>query len=509
MSRATLDDYRTEADQVETAKGPRTYRNVELFLVIIAVIVAGGSYALVGIGASGEIPANVYSYTGVIAAFGIGMNVVLRFRAKYADPVLLPIAVMLNGLGLAMIFRIGVAKDTTRTADSQLIWMGLGVILCAAVIFVLRDHRILRNWPYIAFLAGVFFLLLPLLPGLGRTINGSRIWIGLGPFSFQPGEIAKIFLAIFFAGYFVNYRDQLRLAGPRVLGVRLPRLRDTGPLIIAWIIAVAVMVFQTDLGSALLFFGLFVAMLYVATGIKTWIFLGLSMFAAAAASAYFLFAHFSQRVDAWLNALSPEEFNRKPGGSYQLVQGMFGMANGGLFGKGFGEGRPHIVPYSDSDFIIASFGEEIGMIGLFAILTLYLIMFQRGVKIAGSLRDQFGTLLALGLSFLMAFQTFIVVGGVTRLIPLTGLTTPFLAAGGSSLVANWIILGLLLRMSDNARRPQEEFQTGVLRAVTDTAPTVRTDDEADVEADSGDFATSDYNPSTSGYAPKPAGGEQQ
>ena len=158
MSRATLDDYRTEADQVETAKGPRTYRNVELFLVIIAVIVAGGSYALVGIGASGEIPANVYSYTGVIAAFGIGMNIVLRFRAKYADPVLLPIAVMLNGLGLAMIFRIGVAKGSTRTADSQLIWMGLGVILCAAVIFVLRDHRILRNWPYIAFLAGVFFL---------------------------------------------------------------------------------------------------------------------------------------------------------------------------------------------------------------------------------------------------------------------------------------------------------------------------------------------------------------
>lgn len=506
MSRATLDDYyKSAAGQEETSKGPRTYRNVELVLILIAVVVAGGAYALVGIGASDAIPANVYSYTGILAAFGIGINIVLRIRAKYADPILVPTAIMLNGLGLAMIFRIGVAKDNTRAADSQLIWMGLGVILCATVIFVLRDHRALRNWPYVAFLAGVFFLLLPLVPGLGRTINGSRIWIGLGPFSFQPGEIAKILLAIFFAGYFVNYRDQLRLAGPRFLGMRLPRLRDTGPLIIAWIIAVAVMVFQTDLGSALLFFGLFVAMLYVATGIKTWIVLGLSMFGAAAVSAYFLFSHFSLRVDAWLNALSPEEFNRTPGGSYQLVQGMFGMANGGLFGTGFGEGRPQIVPYSDSDFIISSFGEEIGMIGLFAILMLYLIMFQRGVKIAGNLRDHFGTLLSLGLSFLMAFQTFIVVGGVTRLIPLTGLTTPYLAAGGSSLVANWIILGLLLRMSDNARRPQEEFQTGVLQAVTDTSPKVRTDKEPDVV----DYVTTDYNPNTSGYAPRQAGGELQ
>ncbi|OFL67648.1 MULTISPECIES: FtsW/RodA/SpoVE family cell cycle protein [unclassified Brevibacterium] len=506
MSRATLDDYyKSAAGQEETSKGPRTYRNVELVLILIAVVVAGGAYALVGIGASDAIPANVYSYTGILAAFGIGINIVLRIRAKYADPILVPTAIMLNGLGLAMIFRIGVAKDSTRAADSQLIWMGLGVILCATVIFVLRDHRALRNWPYVAFLAGVFFLLLPLVPGLGRTINGSRIWIGLGPFSFQPGEIAKILLAIFFAGYFVNYRDQLRLAGPRFLGMRLPRLRDTGPLIIAWIIAVAVMVFQTDLGSALLFFGLFVAMLYVATGIKTWIVLGLSMFGAAAVSAYFLFSHFSLRVDAWLNALSPEEFNRTPGGSYQLVQGMFGMANGGLFGTGFGEGRPQIVPYSDSDFIISSFGEEIGMIGLFAILMLYLIMFQRGVKIAGNLRDHFGTLLSLGLSFLMAFQTFIVVGGVTRLIPLTGLTTPYLAAGGSSLVANWIILGLLLRMSDNARRPQEEFQTGVLQAVTDTSPKVRTDKEPEVV----DYVTTDYNPNTSGYAPRQAGGELQ
>ncbi|WP_151953120.1 FtsW/RodA/SpoVE family cell cycle protein [Brevibacterium sp. Marseille-P9724] len=506
MSRATLDDYyKSAAGQEETPKGPRTYRNVELVLILIAVVVAGGAYTLVGIGASDAIPANVYSYTGILAAFGIGINIVLRIRAKYADPILVPTAIMLNGLGLAMIFRIGVAKDNTRAADSQLIWMGLGVILCATVIFVLRDHRALRNWPYVAFLAGVFFLLLPLVPGLGRTINGSRIWIGLGPFSFQPGEIAKILLAIFFAGYFVNYRDQLRLAGPRFLGMRLPRLRDTGPLIIAWIIAVAVMVFQTDLGSALLFFGLFVAMLYVATGIKTWIVLGLSMFGAAAVSAYFLFSHFSLRVDAWLNALSPEEFNRTPGGSYQLVQGMFGMANGGLFGTGFGEGRPQIVPYSDSDFIISSFGEEIGMIGLFAILMLYLIMFQRGVKIAGNLRDHFGTLLSLGLSFLMAFQTFIVVGGVTRLIPLTGLTTPYLAAGGSSLVANWIILGLLLRMSDNARRPQEEFQTGVLQAVTDTSPKVRTDKEPDVV----DYVTTDYNPNTSGYAPRQAGGELQ
>ena len=442
-------------------RGPRKHRISELLLILLAVVISAGAYTLVGVGTQDEIPANVYSYTAWLAALGIGMHIIVWWRASYADPILVPIAVLLNGIGLAMIYRIDNALET-RAATSQLMWMTLGTLLAALVIVFLRDHRLLRRYTYTAGLAALILLLLPLIPGLGRTVNGARIWIFLGPLSFQPGEIAKILLAIFFAGYLVAYRDQMVLAGPKILGIRFPRLRDMGPILVAWVTSVGILVFQRDLGTSLLYFGLFVAMLYVATAKKTWIFLGLGMFAAGALVASQLFSHVQQRIDGWLGALTAEEYNKTPGGSYQLVQGMFGMSDGGLVGNGLGEGRPHVVPYANSDFIFASLGEELGMIGLFAILLLYVLLFERGMKIATAAKDGFGTLFAAGISFTIALQCFIVIGGVTRLIPLTGLTTPFLAAGGSSLVANWIIIGLLLRISDNARRPQEEFATGVL-----------------------------------------------
>lgn len=449
---------------------PRPYRLAELGLLILAIAVAASAYALVGLGTEGTIPANVYGYAGWLAALGLILHVVVWWKAKYADPVLVPIAVLLNGLGLAMIYRIDYAKDRTgvdATAFTQLIWMTLGVGLAVAVIIWVKDHRWLRRYTFLSGLAALVFLLLPLIPGLGRTINGARIWIGFGGFSFQPGELAKILLAVFFAGYLVSYRDQLVLAGPKILGIRFPRLRDFGPIVIAWVASVCILVLERDLGTSLLFFGLFVAMLYVATSRKSWIILGLGFFAVGAVAATFLFSHVEQRVSGWLNALSPEEYNKTPGGSYQLVQGLFGMANGGLSGTGLGEGRPNMVPYAESDFIYASLGEELGMAGLFVILLAYLFIFQRGIKTAQQLRDGFGTLLATGLSFTIALQVFVVVGGVTRLIPLTGLTTPFLAQGGSSLVANWVIIALLLRISDNARRPLEDFHTGVLSVTED------------------------------------------
>lgn len=440
---------------------PRTHRMTELLLIVIAVAISAGAYVLVGLGTTDSIPGNVYEYTIWLACLGLGLHAVVWWRAKYADPVLVPVAILLNGIGLAMIFRLDQASKTS-VATNQLIWMTLGCILAALVVIFLRDHRILRRWIYISGLAAIAMLLLPLVPGLGHTVLGARIWIHVGPFSFQPGEVAKLLLAVFFAGYLVNYRDQLALAGGKFLGVRLPRLRDTGPIAIAWVASVGILVFQRDLGTSLLFFGLFVAMLYVATGVKSWIFIGTLLFAGGAYVAYLMFDHVQQRVNGWLHALDPAEFNKTPGGSYQLVQGMFGMGNGGLFGTGLGQGRPQIVPFANSDFIFASLGEELGLIGVFAILALYLIFFERGMKTALMLRDGFGTLLAAGIAFTFAFQTFIVVGGVTRVIPLTGLTTPFLAAGGSSLIANWIIVGLLLRMSDNARRPVAEIPTGVL-----------------------------------------------
>ena len=454
----------------QTAR-PRTYRLAELGLLILAIAVATSAYALVGLGVEDTIPANVYGYAAWLAALGVILHIIVWIKAKYADPVLVPIAVLLNGLGLAMIYRVDLGRDEyLGSAMTQLVWMTLGVGLAIAVIFVVRDHRWLRRYTYVSGFAALVFLLLPLIPGIGKTINGARIWIGVGPLSFQPGEIAKILLAIFFAGYLVTYKDQLVAAGPKILGIRFPRLRDFGPIVVAWVASVGVLVFERDLGTSLLFFGLFVAMLYVATSKVSWIILGLGFFSAGAVAATFLFSHVGQRVSGWLNALTAEEYNKTPGGSYQLVQGLFGMSNGGLIGTGFGEGRPNMVPYAESDFIYASFGEEIGLAGLFVILLCYLFIFQRGIRTAQQLRDGFGTLLAAGLSFTIALQVFVVVGGVTRLIPLTGLTTPFLAQGGSSLIANWMIIALLLRISDNARRPVEEFHTGVLTITEDPEP---------------------------------------
>ncbi|WP_098729933.1 FtsW/RodA/SpoVE family cell cycle protein [Brevibacterium epidermidis] len=472
----------------QTAR-PRTYRLAELGLLILAIAVATSAYALVGLGVEDTIPANVYGYAAWLAALGVILHIVVWIKAKYADPVLVPIAVLLNGLGLAMIYRVDLGRDEyLGSAMTQLVWMTLGVGLAIAVIFVVRDHRWLRRYTYVSGFAALVFLLLPLIPGIGQTINGARIWIGVGPLSFQPGEIAKILLAIFFAGYLVTYKDQLVAAGPKILGIRFPRLRDFGPIIVAWVASVGVLVFERDLGTSLLFFGLFVAMLYVATSKVSWIILGLGFFSAGAVAATFLFSHVGQRVSGWLNALTAEEYNKTPGGSYQLVQGLFGMSNGGLIGTGFGEGRPNMVPYAESDFIYASFGEEIGLAGLFVILLCYLFIFQRGIRTAQQLRDGFGTLLVTGLSFTIALQVFVVVGGVTRLIPLTGLTTPFLAQGGSSLIANWMIIALLLRISDNARRPVEEFHTGVLTITEDPQPVpagapAAKSDSADAEGD--------------------------
>jgi cell division protein FtsW (lipid II flippase) len=385
---------------------------------------------------------------------------VLRWKAAYADPVLLPIVTVLNGFGLVMIHRLDLARGKLGTdgdAYRQIIWTALGVGLAIAVIIVLRDHRLLRRYTYVSMAVGFVLLLLPLVPGLGQTINGSQIWISLGPLNFQPGEFAKIALAIFFAGYLVQTRDVLSLAGKRVLGFTFPRGRDLGPILVAWLLAVLILVFQKDLGSALLFFGLFVAMLYVATERVSWIAIGLLLFGLAVAFALSAFTHFQKRVDLWLDPFSPDNLER----SNQLANGLWGMASGGLTGTGLGAGRPWLTSFAESDFIFSSLGEELGLFGSVGIIVLYLIFCERGIRTALGVRDGFGKLLAVGLTFSVAFQLFIVIGGVTRVIPLTGLTTPFMSLGGSSLLANWVIVALLLRISDQARRPMPEMPVGV------------------------------------------------
>lgn len=446
-----------------TSVAPKTRRGIELVLLVVAVGLAMGAYALVGLAETGELPAGLLAYGGGLGLLAGALHCVLRWRASYADPVLLPIATALNGIGLVMIHRLDIAEgriDSGALAPRQLIWTALGITLATAVVIVLRDHRILRRYTFTAMAFGLVLLLLPLVPFLGTEINGARIWIRLGPLSFQPGELAKISLAVFFAGYLVTHRDSLSLVGRRILGLRLPRGRDLGPILVAWLASLAVLVFERDLGTSLLFFGLFVAVLYVATERISWIVIGLTLFVGGAFLAWTLFSHVQARVDAWLNPFDPEVYGRDFGSSQQLVQGLFGMANGGLLGTGLGEGRPDIVPFAESDFIFPALGEELGLAGLFALLLLYAVFVERALRTAIGVRDGFGKLLSAGLGFSVALQVFVVAGGVTRVIPLTGLTMPFLAYGGSSLVSNWIIVGLLLRMSDSARRPAPERDAG-------------------------------------------------
>ncbi len=427
-----------------------TRRNVELVLLLFAVALVLIAYLNVGLATTGQVPVDIVTQGAWLLAFALGFHAVLRWRAAYADPLMLPIATLLNGLGVVMIHRLDVAVGGEgATAPRQIMWAGLSMIVAALVLVALRDHRILRRYTYTFMLAGLVALLLPLMPLLGKEKGGARIWIELGPLSFQPGEIAKILLTVFFAGYLIQARDALSLAGREIAGLRLPRARDLGPILLAWACAVAVLALESDLGTSLLFFGLFVAMLYVATERKSWIAIGMGLFCGAAFVAYLLFAHLQRRVHIWLDPWSPEYFDQ----SYQLRQGLMGLGAGGMLGAGLGQGRPQITPLADSDFIFASLGEELGLVGAFAILVLYALLVERGLRTALGTRDGFGKLLATGLAFTMGLQVFTIVGGVLRVIPLTGLTTPFLSAGGSSLLANWTIVAILLRISDHARRP--------------------------------------------------------
>lgn len=434
----------------------RPRRVLELFLMLIALAVGIGGYVLTTLNRTGEIPANLGIHIGILVALAIVAEVGVHFLAPYADPVILPIAVALTGMGLAMIYRIDLSLDALgmdTVGVRQLMFVGIAIVLAAAVLVLVRDHRILRRYTYTFGLVSVVLLLLPMIPGLGKETYGARVWISLGPLSMQPGELVKITLAIFFAGYLVTNRDNLTIGGPKVLGLRLPRARDLGPILVVWLVGVAILVLQRDLGTSLLFFGLFVATLYVATNRVSWLVIGFTMFVPAIFIAIKTFSHVRARFDVWLNALEPDVYNAEAGGSYQLVQGLFGQASGGLMGTGWGRGYPQLVPLANSDFILSSFAEELGITGLAAILVLYLVLIERGLRAAIGVRDGFGKLLATGLSFSFAIQIFVVLGGITRLIPLTGLTAPFLAAGGSSMVSSWLAVALLIRVSDAARRP--------------------------------------------------------
>ncbi|MDR2454305.1 MAG: FtsW/RodA/SpoVE family cell cycle protein [Bifidobacteriaceae bacterium] len=455
--------------------GAKPGRWAELFLLLFALGLSFFAYAQVALAVEGRLPAQMALQCGGLTVLALALHLILRWRAPYADPVILPAAVLLNGIGLAMIYRLALRYQATGRdpgwviAPKQMAWTVLGVLAAAITVIWLRDHRMLRRFTYTAMVLGLMGLIAPLVPGIGRTLNGARIWIHLGPLSIQPAEASKILLVIFFAGYLVARRDSMALAGPKFAGLQLPRLRDMGPIMLAWLVSVGVLVFERDLGTSLLLFGVFVVMLYVATNRPSWILIGLALFAGGIVLAYKLFSHVQNRLAIWLHPFDQSLYDAPAGGSYQLVQGLFGLASGGLFGTGLGRGRPDITPLVYSDFIFTALGEELGLTGVIAILLVYLVMVERGLRTAIGIRDGFGKLAATGLAFTLAFQLFVVVGGVTRVIPLTGLVTPFLAYGGSALLTNWVVVALLLRISDGARRPPPATSEIDLAAVAQAA----------------------------------------
>ncbi len=438
---------------------PQKQRNRELVLLLFALVVAGASIVLVQLATKGSVQPTFLVLAGVLAALTIALHIVLRFRAPDADPFVVPIATLLTGLGIAEIYRIDihwvdvgeVTAGWGETSMRQVAWAAISLVATIVLVIALRNYRVLFRYTYIFGLAGLLLLLLPFVPGLGSDANAD-VWVSIaGIFSFQPGELAKICLAIFFAGYLVRTRESLVSAGHRFLGMTWPRARELGPLLVLWLLSLGIIVLQRDLGTGLLIFGMFVAMLYVATGKTSWVVIGLVLAGGGAFLASRVLPYVGHRFNNWLNAFDPQVINQ-PNGSYQLVQGIFGLGQGGLIGTGLGQGRPYITPLAQSDYILPSLGEELGLVGVFAILALYMVFVSRGLRIGLTGQDDFGKLLATGLAFTIALQVFIMVGGVTRIIPLTGLTTPFLAAGGSSLIANWLIVGVLLRISDAVRR---------------------------------------------------------
>ncbi|MDH2442371.1 FtsW/RodA/SpoVE family cell cycle protein [Amnibacterium sp. CER49] len=429
-------------------------RNIELGLLLLAVGVSASAILLVQLGALGRIDSRIAALTAVPAAAVLALHVVLRFVAPDADPFIVPIATALNGVGIAEVYRIdlsptGIANHTDD-GTKQIVWTALAVAAAIVVLLVVRNHRRLQRYTYLSMVAAVVLLLLPLVPGLRVANAGADVWIHVGPLSFQPAELGKLFLAFFFTGFLTTRRDALATVGRRVLGHRLPRGRDLGPILVVWIVALLVIVGEHALGTGVLIFGMFVAMLYVATGRRSWPLFGLLLAAAGGWASAQLLPYIDGRFVNWLSAFDGDLYNQ-PGGSFQLVNGIFGLAHGGLFGTGLGLGRPDLTPAADSDFIVASIGEEIGLVGLFALLCLYLLFVARGLRVAFSAPDDYGTLLAAGLAFEFALQCFVVIGGVLRVMPEAGLTTPFLAAGGSSLLANWMLAALLLRISDTVR----------------------------------------------------------
>ncbi|MDX2595309.1 FtsW/RodA/SpoVE family cell cycle protein [Streptomyces sp. WI03-4A] len=435
----------TPRERARAVRLPRR-RGVELALIVLAVLLSVYGYCAVGLARSGTVPPGAVGYGAGLGVLALFAHVAVRIRAPYADPLPLPIGVLLNGLGLVLIYRLDLETPGDRAAPAQLVWSTLGVALFIAVVLVLRDHRVLQRYSYVCVVAALALLLLPIL---FPAVNGARIWIRIAGFSIQPGEFAKVLLAVFFAAYLAANRNALAYTGRRLWRIQFPTGRVLGPIVTIWLLSVGVLVLERDLGTSLLFFGQFVVLLYVATGRTGWIAVGLMLAVLGAVAVGRLEPHVNGRIEDWLHPFATIEAGLGPN---QLAQSLFAFAAGGLLGTGLGLGHSILIGFATkSDFILATAGEELGLAGLAAIILLYALLVERGYRAGLALREPFGRLLAVGLSSILALQVFVIAGGVTGLIPLTGMAMPFLAQGGSSVVTNWAIVALLIRVSDSAR----------------------------------------------------------
>lgn len=437
---ATRPSPETEVSSIEVLAARR--RTTELGLLVLAVLITVGAYALASLGRNASLPANIGPFLAVIAALPLVAHLANRRLAAASDPLLLPLAALLNGLGYVFIARLD-----EGLAALQATWTTVGMAGYVTTLVVLRDVRILQRYRYTFGLIGLLLLVLPLFPVIGRNINGARIWVEVGPVSFQPGEFAKLALAVFFAGYLMERRELLGVATFRIGPFNTPDPRQFGPVLVAWAVSLVVVIFERDLGSALLFFLLFVVMLWVATGRVSYLVAGLGLFAAGAAFSWATFAHVQERISVWINPWADPQ-----GSGYQIIQGAYALAWGGTTGAGPGLGIAGRIPFDETDFIFAIIGEELGLLGTTAVLSAFLLIAGSGLRVARTTTDTFSSLLAVGLTTLIAFQAFIIMAGVTRLLPLTGVTLPFVSYGGSSLVSNYVLIALLVRISDQAER---------------------------------------------------------
>ncbi len=426
-----------EERSLRAADGGR--RNVELGLLVMGLVCTAGAYILASLGETASIPANIGPFLGIVVGLLMLAHVANRALASRANPTLFPLAGLLNGLGYVFIARL---DGGDRLAGLQATWTGAGIAAYVGTLLFIKKTRQLESYRYTFLVAGLGLLLLPLVPGLGRTVSGARIWVRLGPINFQPGEFAKIALAIFFAAYLVENREMLSLSTFRFGPFSTPDPRHLGPVLVAWGTSLVVMVAERDLGSSLLFFALFMILVWVATQRLIYPITGIALFALGAVFSYNFFGHVRVRFSTWLDPW-PDATE----GGYQVVQSWFALAWGGITGTGPGLGDPDRVPAASTDFIFAVIGEELGLLGATVVLMSFMIMVGSGLQIALRATNPFDKLLATGLTALLGVQSFIIIAGVIRLLPLTGVTLPFVSYGGSSLVANYVLLALLMRLS--------------------------------------------------------------